>query len=311
MLSGLSTRRKTIIAILLVMVALSTILFTHNVTAYPNTPINDHIAVILWKTIYAFNSPASDIKYLSKLHEKSDSLAQAKCIACHGYMRESRKVPENSALGTNVHFHLFLAVGNFKCITCHKTTGVYSAARIDGKEVVIGKTIMKDGWSYGEKKVAYESALRTNKVLCIECHDGKNSGKLAWPNKHTEKEWLSRHGKASREDKRLCIQCHKKAFCDDCHGIKPVSHGENWREIHAKSYKTRPEYCRGCHGSDYCNERCHNSHSPNFINDHGVLVKEKGSTFCMSCHYIGYCHNCHLQMKPSALVNDQALDENQ
>jgi hypothetical protein len=104
--------------------------------------------------------------------------------------------------------------------------------------------------------------------LCSECHSEWQSAY-----DHTA-DFAASHRFQARRDQALCVTCHAKAFCADCHAnkeeLKPSDKykDEPWRRMpHRGDYLTRhridgridPVSCFKCHGqgNDWRCVACH------------------------------------------------------
>jgi DNA-binding beta-propeller fold protein YncE len=306
--------RKVLLLLMAAIILSAGVLFARPVLSYPNVSLKDHALIGIWKAAYFIEPSSRDLKHISKLHIKPESLTQSQCIACHGYMQESRKMSENSTVGSNVHFHIFITNANYSCVTCHRSGGVYSIPGKDSKGVYLGRLRYKQD-EYSDAELKPGSFLRTKPSLCLDCHNGKNNTKtassLAWPKPHTENGWFARHGMVSRRDNKICEKCHdEESFCVRCHNEIPQSHDVNWRPDHRLVYKARPEYCKTCHTADFCNGRCHGGqHTANWRYDHTETVSEKGNRFCINCHFTNYCVECHDNINPFKLYREESVDQ--
>jgi hypothetical protein len=187
-----------------------------------------------------------------------------------------------------------IRINRFFCFKCHS-----------GFDTYVKKGAMKADYQNLECTMCHRGKIAPrhqqpflSQVLstteCLMCH-GNNL--FPWPKLHYETVWSTQHGQTAAKDFTVCWVCHQKAtFCDRCHTTKPITHDSSWRQNHKANYKERPERCKTCHTSDFCNTRCHGvNHTANWRNDHATTVVEKGREFCMNCHYLGFCFSCHNQ----------------
>jgi hypothetical protein len=187
-----------------------------------------------------------------------------------------------------------IRINRFFCFKCHSSFDTY-----------VKKGAMKPDYQKLECQMCHRGKIAPkhqqpflSQVLssteCLMCH-GNNL--FPWPKLHYETVWSTQHGQTAAKDFTVCWICHVKAyFCDRCHTTKPITHDTSWRANHKANYKARPDRCKTCHTSDFCNSRCHGqNHTANWRNDHATTVVEKGREFCMNCHYLGFCFSCHNQ----------------
>ncbi|MFH1070551.1 MAG: hypothetical protein V1794_13120 [Candidatus Glassbacteria bacterium] len=166
-------------------------------------------------------------------------------------------------------------------------------------------------------------------VSCFTCHNG--------PSGHPAAGWLEKtsenfHGlAASKLGLSDCARCHGVDFkggisgqsCSECHASQSGHPATGWlvpsdAKFHgARLAQTGPEYCAGCHGTDYrggeAGVSCYTCHkgpsghpatgwltssSPNF---HGLATSSRGLSDCAVCHGADFnggisgqsCKVCH------------------
>ncbi len=127
--------------------------------------------------------------------------------------------------------------------------------------------------------------------------------------------------------KESCFQCHDdwsgQDDCSSCHqtfrrDVAPASHDyKNFLRAHGSGLDMAPlrsekpvphgdfgiDSCTFCHTEEEC-EDCHRetepeSHSPMFLENHGVMLLRSGdATSCTVCHQPSFCQDCHGEQRP-------------
>jgi len=91
---------------------------------------------------------------------------------------------------------------------------------------------------------------------CTLCHD-----EVEPPRSHGAG-WLQLHGEETLVGALQCEDCHRQAFCIDCHNRKqPIFfqvHERSWTTVHGIAARTDPTLCGTCHLQADC-VRCHAS----------------------------------------------------
>lgn len=168
------------------------------------------------------------------------------------------------------------------------------------------------------------------KQSCDECHKG------ALPESHKAPDFLQRHGELAgawaqgaktnqlaqntavrKTSHQVCVTCHTKQFCDNCHiGAKPKSHeqpdfvlgrgtrdGGRVKSGHAQEALRKGLLsCQTCHKQEFCSN-CHGTEMPhpqNFVSIH-VREARKDLALCQRCHTWNEpeCRQCHSKRPPS------------
>jgi hypothetical protein len=74
--------------------------------------------------------------------------------------------------------------------------------------------------------------------------------------------WLSLHGQEARMGVQSCSDCHRDAFCVDCHenkeSIRFEVHDRSWLSVHGIAARAQPAECSTCHVQAEC-VSCHSS----------------------------------------------------
>ena len=91
--------------------------------------------------------------------------------------------------------------------------------------------------------------------------------------------------------------CHKASFCTDCHGVE-MPHPGGWPKTHGATAERDREVCARCHleKPDLCSMCHHKGWEPQkgpWMTQHPLMVRERGTAFCMQCHVATFCTNCH------------------
>lgn len=102
-----------------------------------------------------------------------------------------------------------------------------------------------------------------------------------------------------------CGTCHDKAtFCTGCHGVE-MPHPKDFLATHGPLGKSKPAVCANCHATSkenaqnlsFCNNCHHRGLDPSrpWIDQHWVVVREKGANACFQCHNPTFCSDCHVR----------------
>lgn len=93
-----------------------------------------------------------------------------------------------------------------------------------------------------------------------------------------------------------CSLCHENLKC-----MKPDTHINNWKRLHAVSASVDRKNCQSCHKDWFC-ASCHSQqksvnhfmHSRTFKLKHSLeAAVDPGS--CGTCHRVDFCIECHLR----------------
>lgn len=238
-----------------------------------------------------------------------DVEAKDQCGNCHtnaahpsGWKREARQ--------TNF-LHSVHAAQLKNCRSCH-------AGDLDAK-------VVKKGDHAGCGK-CHDQDIRD--LLCAKCHRDFAAVGLKALNEFThEGNFLKEHKDYARRSLRVCAQCHREAYCQDCHsrkaGLQPsLKYPEQVRRnfvhrgdvltMHRLEAKTDDSACLKCHARSEC-RTCHERqnvaatvkqpagrHPAGWVakggaNFHGGAAR-RDIVSCATCHHgkgPGYCVDCH------------------
>ena len=118
---------------------------------------------------------------------------------------------------------------------------------------------------------SHPAELEEGRVSCSECHEDQIKGILkpfAAFNHSTQ--FILNHKFFAAQDDRLCVSCHKRSFCNDCHtskeNMKPalkygdrpdrdIPHRGDYMTQHKIDGKMDPGRCYKCHGRAN-NQKC-------------------------------------------------------
>lgn len=165
-------------------------------------------------------------------------------------------------------------------------------------------------------------------MLCAKCHRDLSFAVACDLAKFRhEVDFVDKHKIYTGRSLRVCGQCHRESYCNDCHskkaGIKPslkypaqVSrsfiHRGDWVTVHRLEAKTDNSSCLKCHVRGECAD-CHERRRVSAVGDplvgrHPAGWMAKGSPAfhgerarrdamaCSTCHHSagpGYCVDCH------------------
>lgn len=126
---------------------------------------------------------------------------------------------------------------------------------------------------------------------CQTCHESINRD-TPWDNHKTN--WTKQHGMFATEEESLslCIQCHNRENCRECHQQQaPSSHVNLWRwQTHGIEASWNRENCQTCHQDDFC-IGCHTSTKPK---SHTAVWGSTNNSHCSNCHLsVTECNICH------------------
>jgi cytochrome c nitrite reductase small subunit len=203
------------------------------------------------------------------------------CLRCHDPNR-----PATSGFRILID-HAQHAERNGSCVSCHVDT-----AHPHGVSVPI--TLMEQCFTCHGTFEMSEA-----KAECGVCHP---SGYELRPDSHKEAAWPKEHGGVALGEPRQCAMCHTDKSCTDCHGVE-MPHPETWargRKGHASVAERQRDVCARCHTEkpDLCSMCHHRSYDPskgNWIRQHFIEVRRRGTTYCFECHSPVYCVECHVR----------------
>lgn len=91
---------------------------------------------------------------------------------------------------------------------------------------------------------------------CVVCHDNLRE---ILPSDH-EGLWKATHGVKAQVSDKICMDCHDKWYCADCHTATDMSetkmHPRTFKIAHVAAAITDPQSCGTCHNSSFCLD-CH------------------------------------------------------
>ena len=151
---------------------------------------------------------------------------------------------------------------------------------------------------------------------CTRCHTDLKSYKPETAFRH-EGQWLRTHGQLAKPSAETCAACHDQTYCAACHSPATAAtrievqfpervgasyiHRGDYVGRHTVEAQAKPQDCRRCHGSGFC-DACHaaNGFSPSAIgnivrpvshgsgwvggpNRHGQEARRDVSA-CAACH---------------------------
>jgi hypothetical protein len=153
-------------------------------------------------------------------------------------------------------------------------------------------------------------------LACGQCHAiDREHGQLALdetscsekchgvrPISHGE-DWLERHGPEFDSEARDCASCHSTDSCRRCHGLE-MPHPEGWLTQHPKSASQSQQTCTRCHERSFC-QACHSTQKP--ANHTARWLQQHGQASldsCARCHAKSVCIECHSSNKPASHAGD-------
>ena len=201
------------------------------------------------------------------------------CLHCHDVNRQSTS-------GFRILIdHPEHAKRNGSCVSCH----VRTAHPLPSRSKAL--SLMTQCYTcHGTTR--YPEASRE----CNVCHPPDYE---PLPESHAAKTWARSHGKTSQSDPQQCPMCHKKSFCTDCHGVQ-MPHPAGWDKGHAPTAERDRQICTRCHldKPDLCSMCHHKGWEPEkgpWIEQHPLMVAQRGTAFCMGCHEATFCTACHVR----------------
>lgn len=191
------------------------------------------------------------------------------CLACHGQVGQSWKLPSGEVLGISQEAKLFNASvhKNFSCNTCHTNISGYPHPKNSAQTIKEYRLQYKDTCNNCHPALAMElndsahTKLRQSgnqdTPYCFDCHNAHQQVSVK----------KDENGKPSYEEKatiaKTCAKCHNGIYeqyiksvhgagvqaknpdvpaCDDCHGIHTVS------DARAVEFRLKsPALCATCH----------------------------------------------------------------
>lgn len=218
-------------------------------------------------------TPPGELIVPHELH----NLKTVDCLDCHQNPGHTpRKTSTNATVSMNKCYECHNGhMASNNCQACHKTINKDPGHAVDnwlsdhGKQALT-KFTCQQCHNYTTEELVYQRQLSsnfakarrlsTNAQLCRECHQKR-------PVTH-DQSFLWKHGSQGK-DTRGCFVCHRNP--QEADNISSVA-------------KTN---CKQCHKSD--------QHSVNWLSEHKLTVKDKGSSVCYKCHAPNNCGYCHLE----------------
>ncbi|NPA49937.1 MAG: hypothetical protein GXO20_08140 [Thermodesulfobacteria bacterium] len=226
----------------------------------------------------------------SECHDIDVDNPSEECLLCHtpqsakeDYSIEQKALPKSYADVTFSHeFH-----EGIECNSCHK--GIENST--DLKSITVPKM-----------------------PVCLECHNDEEAPKSCdtchkeirkdVPPASHKGDWAQWHGKEADFDKAVCLYCHQKNMCSNCHQTqKPRDHLTFvWKtEDHGVEATHDRRKCAECHTAGYCSD-CHRQKPPSHKrgdwmafdrhNGHAEAARRNFRS-CKVCHETAECAKCH------------------
>ncbi|NLH50955.1 MAG: hypothetical protein GX444_20460 [Myxococcales bacterium] len=241
--------------------------------------------------------------------ECHDVRAKSDCGKCHTNPRSPRTYPTQARATNYMHSQHKDALNN--CATCHGTD-IDPKPHISGSHAICGACHGKE----------------IKRMLCAMCHrDLASAGLNKLDHYRHDDNFITEHREFANSSVRICAQCHREAYCLECHskkaGIKPsVKYPENvtkhfihrgdYLTLHRIEAKTDPSSCLKCHSRAEC-AACHKkdrvsaeAETPFYGHPAGWMTKgaanfhgdeaRRNILSCSTCHHgkgPGYCLDCH------------------
>ncbi len=228
------------------------------------------------------------------------------------------QLTDGSAEATAASAHGVGAVSSENCLQCHdpnrKATSGYRILIDHAEHAKRNKTCLSC-----HAKTAHPDAIRGKALSlmdqCFKCHGTAEQPKASadcrvchpsdyqlLPASHKPAKWKrDGHSKIATTDRAQCDLCHEASFCTDCHGVE-MPHPAGWAKGapagHAAAAETDRLVCARCHleKPDLCSMCHHRGWEPRtgpWIEQHPLMVEQRGAAFCIQCHFATYCTDCH------------------
>jgi hypothetical protein len=231
------------------------------------------------------------------------------CEKCH--VDPKTKRPWTPVNRRDIFLHSEHQPSLANCQTCH-------VADLDKKPYVAG----------GHRACGACHEENIKGLQCAKCHYSMaDAGLSVWNQfRHTDN-FLREHPDYARRGARTCAQCHREAYCLDCHSKKAglkvelkfpeavtrnFIHRGDYLTLHALEAKTDSAGCVQCHSLKEC-AACHrkdgviSSNSKYFFGHPAGFMTKGSANFhgdaarrdivgCATCHHgrgPGYCVDCH------------------
>ena len=151
-------------------------------------------------------------------------------------------------------------------------------------------------------------------TVCLKCHNDEEAPKACdtchekirkeVPPESHKGDWHQWHGKEAEFDRAVCLYCHQKNMCQECHQTqKPRDHLTFvWKtEDHGVEATHDRRKCAECHTAGYCSD-CHRQKPPShkrgdwlaFERNNGhAQAARRNFRSCKVCHETSECARCH------------------
>ena len=188
---------------------------------------------VLTQTVYGARMLGEFYLSLAPVNREPDLLGTPTNEACYRCHMDLRTVSPSGDL--NIPHRAHVEMLGMECVECHDF--LVHEVSPEGKSTP----------SMGGCLTCHDD--ETAKDECSACHTDKDP-----PDTHLEAEWVFAHPAAVDES---CTGCHEwtEQWCADCHAVRPVSHGDDWRAQHRFRVESHRN-CEACHEGDFC-IRCH------------------------------------------------------
>lgn len=219
----------------------------------------------------------------------------SKCAPCHGNFNRERFPTLN--FKHSVHFNR--GVG---CDKCHESFPHRRERQLKPYTEIpkMSLCFRCHGLSHGKQKTFATGD-------CSACHPVGFQLKPATHDRNWVKSPPFNHKKEAKADRSQCSMCHKQTFCNNCHGLEPIPHEKDWKDLHGTTVAgiartiAKPSFdqlsCNNCHKPQQFCAKCHRGvvfpHAQDWPDKHGKTAKANGKDACYTCHRQQLCTGCH------------------
>ena len=272
-----------------------------------------------------------------------------KCEECHEIKKpadeSTRKAAAAAAsLGTRASQDYQLSFNHAEHLGRIKTKEVNDACKTCHKDEQLPEVGAPHSSSPGMQActACHYHATEVAEAKCTPCHVSLRRFSLkpieALAGFSHQGNFVKAHGKLAKDSAETCAQCHDQTFCANCHATATVPfrteirfpekvesdfiHRGDFVSRHQIEAAARPESCRKCHGSFFC-DSCHTqqnisgnflrtqSHNPHPLgwatpgsgDFHGTAARQNIIT-CAGCHdqqgAANICTTCHFSNGPGS-----------
>ena len=264
------------------------------------------------------------------------------CLDCHGVRTAHLSAPDTSC--ATCHVPLARAVrltrkdvAEFPAPPSHKRPDFAFAlhgklARADGKQEVSQACATCHAREFCSDCHVNAPEVAAIQALAGDTRSTAHEAELRAPPSHQDPDFVFRHGADARKSSMACATCHTQESCLSCHvgkpaavralpaagpgrgkgadvrRARPVSHGQDFSEMHGPVADSRPQSCEGCHARPQCLD-CHRPnpadatpgyHPAGFLTRHPASAYSR-ETNCSDCHNSAqFCADCHVNSGLSA-----------